>query len=510
MKILKIILLLLLCITIVACSNKNNEKLIEMNSNKEINIEDIKLFDQINIIYPVEINSIHILPDAELLKWENYIENLCKIRISLDYLYGNGIKINEYGISQNNDEINKNYNLDGFILISHPENYFRLLEANMLLPIDKYIKDIKNSNIITDKHKYSFITEEGLMALPTMMEYVYYPRLFDKELMEKYNFLVPETIQEFTDLAVNIRELGVKENQSMYIAAITSLKFNFEVDFLRIFTSFGCYPNIRDVPNISLNPESGVFEDMVLTKEFENAISYIKNLVDNDLLYFNPNIHGHEIYKNNTVFSGYILPDKDYEQCYYLIGDKDNYLIYEQLDAQALGILKDSTNIKEKIEFLINEVFLEKSMQKAFNMGIEDYNYEETPYYYIIKYQIESGINSFSSIPLNYINDTKPAFMDYLGLDENSSVFNKLFDMKNNQEIFVEEMKEINEKLFYEYSSYVSSSVALGNKTLIRDAWYELLENIFIDEISIEDAIKIYTDTSIEDNFDEIINAYNK
>ncbi len=188
-------------------------------------------------------------------------------------------------------------------------------------------------------------------------------------------------------------------------------------------------------------------------------------------------------------------------------------MLYETVFHGGFAVLKDCDEVAEKLSFLINRVFVEEDLLEVINYGVRGYNFDEEADYY---YRIKNEDNSWRLYPgmsvniINNLSDSKSIYQsqdDYLNNKEN-------YDIIREQHLLyyevIDNLKNNDPKKIYEHDFNKELHVDLDAVTkAIDQSFRELLQSIFTNEKTVDEAIQIYQNKYFTDGYKEYIDELN-
>ncbi len=436
-KILSITLIILFIFLLCSCTKDNLEESVKptIASNVEI-IDHLKP----TIIYYGKTNQKHVgddkLEDFNQLLFTNY-----GLRYKLEYV---DIAYQDYYAALQNAPNGGMYYLER-------AKYYNLSKVqNLFYNISEYL----NNNPVDDDQyneisRHLTTSDNKNYVLPLNPKVYYYHRSYLSDALANLKQEVPVTLQEFTNLAKVVANSDYNKNgiKDEYILAASYKRLL--VNFRDIFAAYGCYFNDQSKsPTISFNPNLKSFEDIVQTRQFKEAITYIRYLQDEKLIYISDNIISWRTdysigeFEKPFILSGmekysYSYEEEGLSSSYYLTNQDYKPVIYKEYNFTGFMFLNGSEDIEKNIETFTKRVFNDIDLIILFrtigiendkfdflirypNITIKHYGapaYDITPsgmenlYYHTsdfvfheVPYQYETKINeAFSQFIVNYL-----------------------------------------------------------------------------------------------------------
>lgn len=320
-----------------------------------------------------------------LLEWHDYIIEKFGIEINISYdSKDNRIRFLNY------------YGEDGNI---QPNNsiaqYFVL---DFAYDLTSYISEYGWTQYIEQK-ELSLVTYNGkIVALPLKASEFIIPRYYNESYLEELDMDVPENTYELIQFLRGSKKIN-KGDEKFYPMFISSSSFM--PSLADIFRAYNVYVNSNINATIEYNPNIGSFEDAVFSKDFEVALTYIRELQAEDLLMVSGRSYldyGNRDYSNRFIESLFGI-NKNFATEHFSISNGtafqatlDVQPTYDSLKGYNLFASNDrnTCEIRNNLVFYIfpNTIKNIKTVMEQFNMimtdqvfsadiqyGIEDRNY---------------------------------------------------------------------------------------------------------------------------------------
>ena len=428
--------------------------------------------------------------EDEIVKWEEYIGD--KYNYFVDLIISADANIIETDI----DEITEKTNLSGFVYNIAFWQLERLIEADVLMPVNDFIFDIPeyagiNSMIIAGYAD----RKNNIWALPFGELNDFLPnstRFYNKKWLEKAGVEIPKTLDEFYSYAKYVAENDPDAN-GINDTYIDIIDMNNITEITRslsdIWTAFGCY---FDMGPISYNPETGIIEDFILNESFISAVAYIKNLVDEGFIFLDYSSNSDETLSYNLASSGISQIDKTlgvdgFSIGHYLSGVNDSFLIKVNSPGTSLAVLKNTENPKKQVEALLEILKNGTDSYMDFFAGIEGIQYKKDGENYEILFPENETIPKIIFMDLTLEGFESENIMAAFESNEEEILY---------QQLHKQAKREANEKLPSDlaytipFDSYSSSLIYLNSDAF--GAMEKLLIAIFIENKDIQDAVDEY------------------
>ncbi len=326
-------------------------------------------------------------------------------------------------------------------------------------------------------------------------------RTYNKAWLDNAGITVPENIEEFFNFAKFIASEDPDGNgkKDSYIMEYSNSSFLF--DFADIFRAFGCY-TYNGLP-IAFNPHKNRLENIALSDNFTEAISFIGLLIDEKLI-----INTADAQKLSTdnymIGSSFVnrLPynyvlDRLYS--YYLKGLNSTFLVEETFSPFCLAVLKYSDSIEENLNQFFNMVHSNSESLFDLQFGIKGVDYFDEGGYFDYVSTSKDGSplpNIGISVGLSpYKFEEKPFIRvdnrESLGKTSNISKIIETF--KENREIGLEAEQYIGTNLSYinPFTIFIPELSEINGD--VSSMFSQLVIDILENNISAEEVLVEYT-----------------
>lgn len=469
----------------------------------------ISSFDKtLNIYYPggSHIYDIYDIDQLTIEKWENQVRGISGM--SIDYSF----YINTFPLS-----FLSNITKEGLIYINDYETLKYLKIRNAIIPLNEYVSEIKGFNVIDNTSIAAFSDDDGtLWAIPTY-ERTYYTGTmsYNKSWLEILETPVPETLDEYLDLARKIREQNnlLNSDKKTYINVISSFKV-FLLNYSNFFVANGCYPSTNwFMTHVSYNIENNQYEDIVFNDGFKETLEYVKFMIDEDLILDASSMPIGSYSINNEIASEFYLTGEDSVKGYYLKGSSKEKLIYANVNVMGFAILRDTSYVKEKISFIVDEVFSSEALLATFNYGVEDYHYYKDGNYYITINNAQDKFRRFTSMKIAYENDINvysPLILSINPPNKYQEITESIVTRYENKISIYNDYKE-NTNLLYPYMQQ-KEVIYLPSETTnnYEKAFQNLIDDVFKKEIDIDLAIEKYKESYYNEGYSNYVDSLNQ
>lgn len=504
----KLIVLEVIILVLISCSN-NTVVLDEPNANtgqptphettniKETDSPEETTKPNIDIVLPDpeltiyrEKTSTTNLNAEEIEEWERYLYE--KYNHSVNLM----ISDVKYTIRKDISAIKRETDLNGLIFCTSFTQLTSLKEAGLITPVNKYIANIQEYNIISDYIISNYTDDEkNIWAFPFGLPNDILPynvRFYNDEWLKVSGYDVPVTTDDFYSYAVYIAEEDPDKNgiRDTYIDVYDSKNMYKTTETLRdIWVAFGCY---FDYGPIAYNPKTKEIEDFILSENFIEAARYIKTLIDNGyLMDISTKVSGEndfsKIASANAANIRNTKSYKNYSFGFCLEGADETYLINIKTPGTCLAVLKNTENVEEQINVLFDILQSNPESYMDFLAGLKDKNYKVDNDKYELLYADDG--KSISRVGLNFRLEGYPS-EDILYYSTGSEENMLYMEMRN--ETRKELKKWMNTDAAYTIPSFSYSDQLLNINGLLSAPVMELFNAIFIRNEDFEESINKY------------------
>ncbi len=358
-------------------SQDNNQSSISPNS--EIP-DDIVEADHIKIIYTADSTGKYY----GLSDWQTYIHEKFGIEIYVDYQ------------SLSADSINKeNLIIDGILYLKYHETYVSSYNTEVLqLSNDDFAYDLlpyyekyEWDEFIEKQYIDALNVDGSIYAVPAADVKYIVPRFYNTSYLDELDSEVPETIAQFHEYLLATKDLNSSDD-TFYPMVIFPLHTPSTAD---IFRAFGVYFNSMWNNARTFNPNTNSFEDGVFSENIEEAVGFIRQLQNENLLMvydiFGETVQGvfskEMATEYNVVydigkygFSQYIMAESAYERTngYFLTHTNISNVCEIRKDLAFYMFPKTIENINGTVE-LFNRFFTDSEYYADLRYGIENIDY---------------------------------------------------------------------------------------------------------------------------------------
>ena len=341
--------------------------------------EDIVEADFLKIIYTADKKGKYL----NLSYWQEYIEEKFGIPIYVDYK----------GVSA--DSIYKDDQvIDGILYLKYSEAFvssyntevLRLSNGEFAYDLSPYYKKYGWDNFVEKQYMDALNTGGSVCAVPAYNNKYIVPRYYNSKYLEELNMVVPETIPQFYEYLQAAKKLN-SGDATFYPMVIFPMHTLCTAD---IFRAYGVYFNSIMNNARTYNPNTVSFEDGVFSEKIEEAVGFIRELQDEELLIVN-DIDGmgsrvfnkelateyNVVYNTKTFgFSPYIIAESEYERTkgYFLTHTNVSNVCEIRSDLAFYMFPKTIEDINGTIE-LFNKFFTDTEYYADLRFGVEDRDY---------------------------------------------------------------------------------------------------------------------------------------
>lgn len=507
-----LISLMLLLLFLVACQKSNDANEIS----ETIHIADTLYNNEITIYYQGDPQNLEYewlgyegIDLQSCNRWSEYVLNISGTKVIYDlYDYEHPYNFGE--------TIDSNH----MIYVDMKERLDYLIDNNKVVPINDYLNEIKGSSVISEEALRSFTDEQGnIWALPTYIRTYYTGQIiYRSDWMNQLNREVPFTLEEYLTLARDIKLSNYELNseKEVYIDVIQNYG-NLLSQYLNIFTAYGCYPSINYytmLPQISYNQTTNEYEDIVLNEGFIKAMTYIQLLLREGLVLDGTSMTQEQLMENYEFCCGISNNDSEWLFGQYLTGDNEEQLIYQVNTVVGIAILKDTQNIKEKLDFFINQVFHDEELLVAFNYGLIDEHIKSINGEYYIQGELNPGsYRYFPQISVNMVTDIRRDKPLFRGGSSNEEYLKLISDGAISYAKYIDVYNDIEQQtnLIYYYDErynlpYDASQIAKHYE----NTFNRLLEEILKNDVDVETAVNSYINDYNNNGYREYVETLNE
>lgn len=496
-----IIVLLILSLITLPLSSCKKEKIIEKPVlEQEVTLESESELSTIGIYLPTE--DYLRMDEQHLILWGQQLSELSNVAFNISYI---DAKLDEKTM------IPFSQGLDKLVYINSQAMLDELIKLDLILPLNTYLEEIETSENIEKAYYELYTNADGIIyALPAFRNVNYIGvRSYNANWLATLNANVPSTIDEFTELAIKIRDSSIGSNyREAYIADFYSY-YSFIWQFFDVFLAFGCRPSMQSI-NISYIEEKNEYEDMALTNNFREALTYLKYLEENDLIINTVGLSSEE--KEEKYDIGWTVEDP-LEIGLYLAGESKTRLLCESIYPGGFAVLKDCKAVNEKLSFLINRVYIDEDILESINYGVRGYNFDENDDYYYYLRNDDNSWRPFQRMHVNIINDireSKPIYFTQEEYLDNKENYDILFEKQTTYSDLINSLKSTNPEIIYKSDTNKELPIDLDDVTeAINDSFNKLIQNVFKENLTVDEAIDIYQHSYITNGYKEYFDELN-
>lgn len=472
----KLIIIVIIVIFLAGCG-ETPLKSEEANNNK---LED----NIISIIRP-RFSSV-IYNDDFVRDWERYMEDKYHVNLNLIDVER---KNNENGWNIDTDYLLKNQ-IEGLIYVESFSDLNHLINSGVIVPINEYLQNIESFDNTSEELLKLYSDEvDNIWALPLIETVNLSKRYYNSDWLEKANMEIPGNIEDFLTYAqfVANEDPDGNDKKDSYVLDLNSNSFI--KDTIDILRAFGCYPGTQGT--IGYNPYKQKFEDIVFTKEFAEALTYLKVLYDAGCISYNNTIQKDQLasYYGNEERSDYFDSN---QYGYYLLGTNETNLIRIQGKRYGLAVLKYTYNASSLINGFLDMVYSNEESWMDLRFGRQNIEYFQHSDHYTAEVIIED--RKIISNQIGIKNELNRGEKDIVILKpKNASMPSNISNEKSSDILGVDQINTLfNSEMLFSVPFYIDGiqEDEFGVGTNI--ALQELLNGVFLFNESIEDAIANY------------------
>lgn len=429
------------------------------------------------------------MSELEIKSWEDYLQNISGNNFDIKYIEAEHLPEDTTSINENR-----------LVYISHVDQINILKEANLIIPLNDYLNQLDNVKLIPDEIIDSFTDTNGnIWALPTYWTSEFIYRRYDKEWLAELGCKIPTNIDELKEIGRKIKEQ--EKGEYHYLFDIRPPNYYSYIELMDIFMAFGCYPNLRGLPNVSYNANSNKYIDIALTPGFEEALTYLRYLIDEEMVFVTEWDYNVDNYK---FLSGYLSAGGDYG--YQLNGPNSTNTFSEIIFPQGIAVMRGTDDILNKLAFFSENAFVNEEIRTALFLGEKGYHYTEFENYYLMHYGKEKDPIVLTPIRINIFNG-KRVFSKDIYDDRKTAEENKVFNENRNKVLDEYELMKsrVSDGVYY-YNMLNRVKLDFGNSDIyegyeqinksiefiIYEDFIALLEEVFYQQTTVEDALKLY------------------
>jgi len=419
-NIIKLIIIISILGVIASCENTDISK-------KQTNM-NLLAEEQCNMILnlAVNMNQSYVFDEEyehDISQWENLLKDKYNIDMQLNYIspiYESEFISGSYIIEKIEDK-----SLEGLIRLQGIQltNIGALKSEGLILPLDELLMENDGFTNLPMAMKSPFIIDGKLWAIPSGYENTASVRFISKELLEKSNSDIPETLAEYYEVLLNISK--IKETIPMVIN--NDIPYSFTMR--DIFYANGCYPSYTGFSSINYDPLTNSVEDYILKPGAIDTYQYLNLLFENKLLQLK-NVDNLDEFVKNKNYGSYYNEIKDYKQEYeddyeiiwYLKGSNDKYLNTILPSKGAYILSRNTQNAKQTVNKFVDTFLLDKEGYYTSYFGEYDKKYY-IENEYVVAVSNEKGMN-ITTPYMEYLSNTNTKFKNSDGVEYYNNIVN--------------------------------------------------------------------------------------
>ena len=234
----------------------------------------------------------------DLGSWQEYILDKYGIEIYLSYGFYRG---KPHGFDPNSISL-LNYSFFQSSIWGDPTNVLKYSDPKMMYDLTPYYDKYGWGNNIDSRLLEYLTVQDKIYAVPTVPDRYVIPRYYNEKYLKDLGMDVPVTLTEFQQYLRGAKGLNDSEafypmcTRSWHCVPVTS----------DIFRAFGVYTGTENNNMFSYEPNSGSYEDAVFSDNFEMALSYIRELQNENLFGI---VGVSRNFMNPTDYTNYFISD---------------------------------------------------------------------------------------------------------------------------------------------------------------------------------------------------------
>ncbi|HPQ47640.1 MAG TPA: hypothetical protein PLP30_09740 [Clostridia bacterium] len=364
-----ILSLVLILIHLTGCKTDNLKEFDDIQVHlSNVPTADIEENDNNKIIiyYPVQIANdsfYQSMPENIKQEWESIITDLGGVEVEIRFI---------------SDEFDSETLISmkpgGLVYIQDPGILYKLILTDVLIPLNDYRVLVDGFDSLDFEAFLAFTDDYGkIWGMPSSNRSIVLTRAYNSNWLNKMNAEIPSSIYELERLGLQAKHM--KSDKEVFILGLDDSSLC-SSELSDIFRAFGCFSQIKN-ENISFDQSTGTYYDIVFTQEFKDAMEFIAHLVKTDLIYFQPGKINEIQIEGKEFLSGiYAKGDSEIVYGYQLSGPNEEKLISILQVARGFGVIKGTDDIESKLDYFINNAYLNKELINAFRYGVEGFHYE--------------------------------------------------------------------------------------------------------------------------------------
>ena len=230
---------MIITITLSGCTYKEsgNELSLDDSSTPHMTgVQDYRIdgfgeVKSLNILYP----AYDLAKYKSILQWQEYIKEKNGIDILINYLAFYPETVNDLNI---NGVVYLNYQKG--VPFEFNTTVFEYYDDNIAYELSEYYQEYGWNQLINPDYINALTVDGKIYAVPTTANKYIIPRYYNKEILEKLDSVVPESVNEFYEYLLKVKEL-YSENTNYYPYVVLNHRFASSVS--DIARAYGVYFN---------------------------------------------------------------------------------------------------------------------------------------------------------------------------------------------------------------------------------------------------------------------------
>ena len=492
--------IMIITITLSGCTYKEsgNELSLDDSSTPHMTgVQDYRIdgfgeVKSLNILYP----AYDLAKYKSILQWQEYIKEKNGIDILINYLAFYPETVNDLNI---NGVVYLNYQKG--VPFEFNTTVFEYYDDNIAYELSEYYQEYGWNQLINPDYINALTVDGKIYAVPTTANKYIIPRYYNKEILEKLGSVVPESVNEFYEYLLKVKEL-YSENTNYYPYVVLNHRFASSVS--DIARAYGVYFNNYFNSSVSYNPITDSIEDAMYSENIYELLVFLRNLQEMKLMAvygmynrINPlndeplgtyitNLNKIDknfateynfVYSNSTGgFDKYLFATKNYESVngYYLTGDNKQFLCEVHSDFGFYVFPRNIENIDGLI-YTFDNLFTDENNYMDFKYGVEGRDYIVTD---------DKIINNISNPIKDGANPELKLIIDAYNYD--TSYVSESYDI----------IGSLKADIAYERNvfNHINTYSSLSMRSVFNYTRNEELEAVFNPDVQLDDAIAYYKD----------------
>jgi len=417
-------LAMILSFSITACKKTTEKPDISL---EPINTEDANVSEQPSATPPIlkedlakfgiVLNKILIREEnytqyPYIQEWQDYINEQYNIDIKINFVQVGFQYFTDYYL-QNRDKTNAT----GIVYLSDfrgDSDIKKLIDNDAIMSLDDLLADNTTFNKMPiefrDMFKYS---DNKTWAIPGEIRYNgYLVRLTKTKWLEAIGLDTPTSYAELFEVARRFKTKdpdGDGKNNTYGLNTFNNYTFRGLQD---LFQANGAY--LAENPDFSTayNPNTGTYEDAMLSDHIYDVLSFIRSMMDEDLIdtygFTGGTTYG-LIRKNSGSIAAYAtdaLPEHSYSM---IRESQQDQVSLMQYASSAYIMLKDTPHAKEMLNNFINIFLGDIEAHKMLRFGMPGVSYEENGQNIILH---DKNRNNSDLLPRVFLEMEDPELLD--------------------------------------------------------------------------------------------------